>query len=74
MELKKEDPPYLLLLVSSNEDAVIVNKDACLTCLQRKLDTTVLKQWSLTTEEKKRFMKLDTCGYRVKCECPHETK
>ena len=65
--------PYFLLFVRSNEDAVIVTSDVCLTCYETKSGDKILRKWGITEEEARKLRDVGTKGYsRVKCVCPLE--
>lgn len=62
---------YKLLLVSSNDDFVIVQRDACITCTENKLGYKILKSWDIEKEtvincKNKKYI---TNLYNIKCQC-----
>lgn len=63
---------YTLLLLSSNEDAIITQQDACQVCTQRKVGASILKQWTVSHEEMKEMRRNGTRAVNVKCECTPE--
>lgn len=62
---------YKLLLVSSNDDLVIVQHGACIECVENKLGCQVIKRWDI---EKETVIKCKKQGYitslyKIKCQC-----
>ena len=55
-----------LILVSSNVDAIAVKTPYCKTCVQNKLNLTIIKTWSIEPAEYKQF---GVKGYNISCDC-----
>lgn len=61
---------YLMLLIDTNDDIVLVTEDSCLRCLQVKCSFTILKNYGIIdNKEVKEFVKLKIKILRAKCEC-----
>lgn len=63
---------YIMLLISSNEDIILITEKSCLTCLQTKKNLTILKNLGLMDfNEVKLFIKNYNLNnpLNVICEC-----
>lgn len=62
---------FILLLVSSNDDIVVVQTEACFYCTEAKITAKIYRAWpvsqkrALKYKKKKYFTKL----HRIRCEC-----
>ena len=63
------DDTYILCLLSTDEDMVILTKQSCQKCCERKLKTRILKTWNLDKTEVIPFKKLKVRILDVSCDC-----
>lgn len=66
----------ILLLVSSNDDFIIVKKGSCLNCTQNKTNSEIFKAWDISTKSVMKGIKNHyfTKKYNIKCECDNYIK
>ena len=62
---------FIMLLVSSNDDIVIVQVEACFYCTETKIAAEIYRAWPISTKRVLRYKKAGyfTKLYRIKCEC-----
>jgi hypothetical protein len=58
-----------LLIVESNDDFVAVKRGYCKKCVEKKLNTTIIRIMPINNSDFFKMKKNGLKGYRVECKC-----